>query len=58
MKAVKVVGYNQKLEMSEAPEPQIEHPLDVIVKIGAAGVCRFVICWSASHRKEKKKEKN
>ncbi|EMF16660.1 alcohol dehydrogenase GroES domain protein [Sphaerulina musiva SO2202] len=40
MKAVKVVGYNQKLEMSEAPEPQIEHPLDVIVKIGAAGVCR------------------
>lgn len=43
MRAVKVLGYNQKLEMSEAPEPQIEHPLDVIVKIGAAGVCRFVI---------------
>lgn len=49
MRAVKVVGYNQKLEMSEAPEPQIEHPLDVIVKIGAAGVCRFVICLNASH---------
>ena len=42
MKAVKVVGYHKNLEMSEAPQPQIEHPLDVIVKIGAAGVCRFV----------------
>lgn len=57
MRAVKVVGYNQKLEMSEAPEPQIEHPLDVIVKIGAAGVCRFVICLSSSHRKGKKRKK-
>ncbi|GIZ39408.1 hypothetical protein CKM354_000279300 [Cercospora kikuchii] len=40
MKAVKVVGYHQNLEMQDAPEPKIENPLDVIVKIGAAGVCR------------------
>lgn len=40
MKAVRVVGYHQNLEMSEAPEPEITSPLDVIVKIGAAGVCR------------------
>lgn len=40
MKAVKVVGYHKNLEMSEAPQPKIDNPLDVIVKIGAAGVCR------------------
>ena len=40
MKVVQVVGYHQDLKMSEAPEPKITSPLDVIVKIGAAGVCR------------------
>lgn len=40
MKVVRVVGYHQNLEISESPEPTINHPLDVIVKIGAAGVCR------------------
>ncbi|KIX96717.1 uncharacterized protein Z520_07436 [Fonsecaea multimorphosa CBS 102226] len=41
MKAVRVVGYHQPLELSsDVPEPQITSPLDVIVKIGAAGVCR------------------
>lgn len=40
MKVVRVVGYHQNLEMSTAPEPEITSPLDVIVKIGAAGVCR------------------
>ena len=40
MKVVRVVAYHQNLELSEAPEPEITHPLDVIVKIGAAGVCR------------------
>ena len=40
MKVVQVVGYHQNLKMTEAPEPTITHPLDVIVKIGAAGVCR------------------
>src|ERR1700748_3097006 len=40
MKVVRVVGYHENLKLSEAPEPQITGPLDVIVKIGAAGVCR------------------
>src|ERR1700761_662475 len=40
MKGVRVVGYHKNLELSEAPEPQIAGPVDVMVKIGAAGVCR------------------
>ncbi|OAP61365.1 hypothetical protein AYL99_03568 [Fonsecaea erecta] len=40
MKVVRVVGYHQNLELSSAPDPEITSPLDVIVKIGAAGVCR------------------
>ena len=40
MKVVRVVGYHKNLELDEAPEPEITSPLDVIVKIGAAGVCR------------------
>lgn len=40
MKVVQVVGYHQNLQLDEAPEPTITSPLDVIVKIGAAGVCR------------------
>ena len=40
MKVVRMVGYHQNLKLDEAPEPKIESPLDVIVKIGAAGVCR------------------
>lgn len=40
MKAVRVVGYHENLRMDDVPAPKIEGPLDVIVKIGAAGVCR------------------
>ena len=41
MKAVRVVSYHKNLEIQhDAAEPQITGPLDVIVKIGAAGVCR------------------
>lgn len=40
MKAVQVVGYHDKLQLTEIPEPTITGPLDVIVKIGSAGVCR------------------
>lgn len=35
-----VVGYRKDLEMSEIEMPKVTSPLDVIVKIGAAGVCR------------------
>ncbi|MCC3313050.1 NAD(P)-dependent alcohol dehydrogenase [Nocardia africana] len=40
MKAVQVVGYHTKLQLTEVPEPKIQGPLDVIVRIGGAGVCR------------------
>ena len=40
MKAVQVVGYHTKLQLTDIPEPTIEGPLEVIVKIGGAGVCR------------------
>src|ERR1700722_2843738 len=40
MKAVRVVGYHQNLQMSDIPRPEITGPHDVIVKIGGAGVCR------------------
>lgn len=40
MRAVLVVGYHKDLQLEEAPEPTVTSALDVIVKIGAAGVCR------------------
>ncbi|WP_427892673.1 NAD(P)-dependent alcohol dehydrogenase [Kribbella sp. GL6] len=40
MRAVQVVGYHADLTMSDVPEPKIEGPLDVIVRVGGAGVCR------------------
>lgn len=40
MKAVRVVGYHQKLQLDDVPSPEITGPHDVIVKIGGAGVCR------------------
>ena len=40
MRVVRVVSYHQNLQLDEVPEPKIASPLDVIVKIGAAGVCR------------------
>jgi NAD+-dependent secondary alcohol dehydrogenase Adh1 len=40
MKAVRVHAYHQQVVVEEVPEPTIKGPLDVIVKIGGAGVCR------------------
>ncbi len=40
MRAVQVVGYHQGLEMTEVAIPEPAGPLDVVVKIGGAGVCR------------------
>lgn len=40
MRAVRVVGYHQKLEMTEVPVPEATGPWDVVVRIGGAGVCR------------------
>ena len=40
MKAVQVVGYHENLALSDVDEPVVTGALDVIVRIGAAGVCR------------------
>jgi NAD+-dependent secondary alcohol dehydrogenase Adh1 len=40
MKAVRLHAFHQPPVIDEVPEPAIGGPLDVIVKIGGAGVCR------------------
>ncbi len=40
MKAVRVHAYHEDPKVDEVPEPTLQGPLDVIVKIGGAGVCR------------------
>jgi NAD+-dependent secondary alcohol dehydrogenase Adh1 len=40
MKAVRLHGYHQQPVVDDVPEPVVTHPLDVVVKIGGAGVCR------------------
>jgi NAD+-dependent secondary alcohol dehydrogenase Adh1 len=40
MKAVRLHAFNQSPQIDDVPEPTITHPLDVIVKVGGAGVCR------------------
>ena len=40
MKAVRIHGYHQQPVIDEVPEPVVKGPLDVVVKIGGAGVCR------------------
>ena len=40
MKAVRIHKFHQMPTVDEVPEPKISGPLDVIVKIGGAGVCR------------------
>jgi NAD+-dependent secondary alcohol dehydrogenase Adh1 len=40
MKAVRIHKFHEMPTIDEVPEPKITGPLDVIVKIGGAGVCR------------------
>jgi NAD+-dependent secondary alcohol dehydrogenase Adh1 len=40
VKAVRLHKFHSTPVIDEVPEPVITHPLDVIVKIGGAGVCR------------------
>ena len=40
MRAVRVHEYHQDPQLDDVPEPALQGPLDVIVKIGGAGVCR------------------
>jgi NAD+-dependent secondary alcohol dehydrogenase Adh1 len=40
MKAARLHEYDAKLVIEDVPDPEIAGPHDVIVKVGAAGVCR------------------
>jgi NAD+-dependent secondary alcohol dehydrogenase Adh1 len=40
VKAVRLHAFHQQPQLDEVPDPKISGPLDVIVKIGGAGVCR------------------
>ena len=40
MRAVRLHRYHQDPSIDEIPEPQITGPLDAVVRIGGAGVCR------------------
>jgi NAD+-dependent secondary alcohol dehydrogenase Adh1 len=40
MKAVRVHSYGKRPSVDEVPEPTITGPLDVLVQVGAAGLCR------------------
>ena len=40
MKAVRLHAYNSQPTVDEVDEPKVAGPLDVVVKIGGAGVCR------------------
>jgi NAD+-dependent secondary alcohol dehydrogenase Adh1 len=40
MKAVRLHAYHQDPVIEEVPEPTVQGPLDVVVRIGGAGVCR------------------
>ncbi len=40
MKAVRLHEFHQQPVLDDVPEPQLGGPLDVIVRIGGAGVCR------------------
>jgi NAD+-dependent secondary alcohol dehydrogenase Adh1 len=40
MKAARLHAYHEPLKLDEVDEPKASGPLDVVVKIGAAGLCR------------------
>lgn len=40
MRAVRLHGYHQQPVVEEVPDPVAKGPLDVVVRIGGAGVCR------------------
>ena len=40
MKAVRLHRYGENPKVEDVAEPELTHPLDVIVRIGGAGLCR------------------
>lgn len=57
MKAVRVHRYGEDARIDDVPEPEISGPWDVLVRVGAAGVCRTDLHvlegqWDAIQRPE------
>src|SRR5919107_3266277 len=40
MKAVRVHAYDKRPTVDDVPDPKVSGPLDVLVEVGAAGLCR------------------
>ena len=40
MKAIRVHAYHEQPVLDDVPEPRVREPLDVIVEVGDAGLCR------------------
>jgi NAD+-dependent secondary alcohol dehydrogenase Adh1 len=40
MKAARLHGYHERPSVDEVPEPKVTDPFDVLVRVGAAGLCR------------------
>jgi NAD+-dependent secondary alcohol dehydrogenase Adh1 len=40
MKAARLHGYHERPSVDEVPEPEVTNPFDVLVRVGAAGLCR------------------
>src|ERR1700738_824467 len=40
MKAARLHAYHEALKLDEVDEPRADGPLDVVVRVGAAGLCR------------------
>ena len=40
MKAIRLHKYHERPSVDEIPEPKVTDPLDVLVRVGAAGLCR------------------
>jgi NAD+-dependent secondary alcohol dehydrogenase Adh1 len=40
MRAARLHAYHEALKLDEVDEPRVDGPLDVVVRIGAAGLCR------------------
>jgi len=58
MKAARLHQFHSPLVVKEVPDPQITSPYDVIVKVGAAGLCRTDLHIREGQFDEAQKEAN
>jgi NAD+-dependent secondary alcohol dehydrogenase Adh1 len=56
MKAARLHNYNEYLQIDEVDEPRATEPLDVVVRIGASGLCRTDLHLKDGDFKELHKE--